>query len=291
MKKSRLLFYSLIISLRLIGCNQNNNSALNSVPHFRNYLDKLHKNELVSISKASIELKSNFSAAAPELKDSAFIIFRSFYYDVINSYYEVFWNNQDLVNKLNDHKDADPQVLNLRKSLDQNGLRLSKTEGGYYIDEKPDFLFNNFNNFTSNAINKYLSIRSKELKEGFSEDAKLIISFTSLGERILTWEKYLNDFPSSPLSAEAKFSYHLNLNTFLTGLDNSPVSSDDVLLPDMKNIYSDYFHKNSNSESGRIVEKFYAILSKNNFRLTSDLDDFYNENQIESMKGIEPPTR
>jgi len=290
MKKTILLFLS-IVFFQLIGCNQNNNSALNSVSHFRKYLDKLHKNELVSISQASIELKTNFSIAAPELKDSAFIIFRSFYYDVINSYYEIFWNNQDLVNKLNDHKDADPQVLQLRKSLDQNGLRLSKIEGGYYIDEKPEYLFDNFNNFTSKAINKFLSIRSKELNEGFSEDAKLIISFNSLGERILTWEKYLNDFPSSPLSAEAKFSYHLYLNTFLTGLDNSPVSSEDVLLPEMKNIYSDYFHKNNNSESGRIVEKFYAILSKNNFRLTTDLDDFYNENQIESMKGMEPPTR
>jgi hypothetical protein len=129
------------------------------------------------------------------------------------------------------------------------------------------------------------------LEEGFSENSKLLISFQSLGDRIITWEKYLNKYSASSLSAEAKFSYHLYLNTFITGLDNSPVTADDILLPEMKNVYSDYIQKNNNSESGKIVEKFYSIISKNNFRLTPELDDFYEENQIESMKGMEPPTR
>ena|ERR1035437_1410568 len=291
MKKPIILLFVLINIPLFIGCNQNNNSPANFLAHFMEYLNKLHKSDLASISHASNEFRKNFSAATPEIKDSAFVEFRSFYYNVINSYYEIFWNNQELVNKLNNHKDDDPQVHEFRTTLDQNGLRLSKTEGGYYIDEKPDYLYNNFKNFVSPAINEFLLIRSKELEKGFSEDAKLLISFKALGDRITKWEEYLNKYPASPLSAEAKFSYHLYLNTFITGLDNSPVATDDILLPEMKNVYSDYIQKNNNLESGKIVEKFYTMISKNNFRLTPILDDFYKENQIESMKGMEPPTR
>jgi len=291
MKKPILLLFLLINIPLFIGCNHNNNSSGNLLVNFRAYLDKLHKNDLASISHASNEFRKNFSAAVPVIKDSAFIEFRSFYYDVINNYYETLLNNQELVNKLNDQKNDDPQVQQLKIALNQNGLRLSKTEGGYYIDEKPDYLYNNFNNFVSRDINEFLLIRSKELEEGFSEDAKLLISYKSLGDRIITWEKYLNKYPASPLSAEAKFSYHLYLNTFITGLDNSPVANEDILLPEMKNVYLDYINRNNNSESGKIVEKFYTIISNNNFHLSSAPDDFYNENQIESMKGMEPPTR
>jgi hypothetical protein len=291
MNKSIILLFVLLIIPLFNGCNQNNNSSLYLLSHYRGYLTKLYKSDLASISHASTELRNTFPAAEPAIKDSAFIEFRSFYYDVINSYYEIFLNNQELVKKLNDHKNNDPQVQQFNTALDQNGLRLSKTEGGYYIDEKPDYLYKNFNNFVSPAINEFLLIRSKELEEGFSEDAKLIISFKSLGDRITTWERYLNKYPASLLSAEAKFSYHLYLNTFITGLDNSPITNDDILLPEMKNIYSDYIQKNNNSESGKIVEKYYEIIAKNNFRLTPILDDFSKENQIESMKGMEPPTR
>jgi len=290
MKKPILLLFLLINITLFIGCKHNNSPA-ELLAGFRVNLAKLHKSNLASISEASNELRKNFSAADPEIRDSAFIEFRSFYYDVINSYYEIFLNNQELVNKLKENKNEDPQVQQLKTALDQNGLRLSQTEGGYYIDEKPGYLYDNFNNFGTRGISQFLLIRSKELEEGFSEDAKLLISFKSLGDRIIAWENYLDKYPSSPLSAEAKFSYHLYLNTFITGLDNSPVADNDLLLPEMKNVYSDFIHRNSNSESGKTVEKFYAIISNNNFHLSSVPDDFYKENQIESMKGMEPPTR
>ena len=290
MKKPVLLKLLLIIIPLLFGCN-NNNSPKDLLLQFREYLNKLPKHEISSISQASKEFRKSFSASTPEIKDSAFIAFRSFYYDVINSYYEVFSNNQDIINKLNANNNDDPQIKQLKLKLDQNGLRLSKTEGGYYIDENPNYLYVNFKNFVSPPIYEYLFNRSKELEEGFTEEAKLLIPFESLGNRISTWEKYLNKYPSSPLSAEAKFSYQLYLNTFLTGLDNSPVAIDDILLPKMKNVYSDYIQKNNSLESGRVVAKFYSILSNNNFHLTSDLDDFYKDNQIESMKGMELPTR
>jgi hypothetical protein len=182
-------------------------------------------------------------------------------------------------------------VINLTNSLEKNGLRLSITEGSYYIDEKPDYLINSFKSFVSPSVYEFLNIRGRELQEGFSEDAKLIITFREVGNRIITWQNYLKKYPSSPLLAEAKFSYHLYLNTFLTGLDNSPISIDDTLLPEIKQVYAEFIAKNPDNESGKMVGKFYNLLAGNNFRLTEEVDDFYQQNQIESMKGMQPPTR
>jgi hypothetical protein len=195
------------------------------------------------------------------------------------------------VKKVNDKQNEDPMVKEFKSSLDNNGLRLSITEGSYYIDEKPDFLINNFKSYVSSGVYEFMNIRSQELQQGFSENAKLLITFPQLGDRIVTWQNYLNKYPSSPLLAEAKFSFHLYLNTFLTGLDNSPIAIDDILLPEMKPVYLDFIDKNKDTESGKIVGKFYNILSKDNFHFTEDLDDFYQENQIESMNGVQPPTR
>jgi hypothetical protein len=280
-----------MVSWFYTGCGNKNGSPETALLQYRQYSKNLIKTDLSSISKAFDKYKASFTTAPVEFRDSAFTEFRNLFYNVINNYSDIFWNNADLVKKLNEKQNDDPAVKEFKNSLENNGLRLSITEGSYYIDEKPDYLINNFKSFVSPGVYEFLNLRSKELQQGFSEDAKLLITFRELGSRIITWQNYLNKYPASPLQAEAKFSFRLYLNTFLTGLDNSPVAADDVLLPEMKQVYSEFISKNQDTESGKIVGKFYNILTKNNFRLTEELDDFYQENQIESMKGIQPPTR
>ena len=291
LNKAKHILIFLSAAWLITGCGKNTTSPETALLHFREYLNNLPKTDLASVSKALNNYKDNFSSSLPVFKDSAFTDFRSLFYNVINSYSEIFWDDSDLVKKLTANLNDDPKVTGLKNALDQNGLRLSITEGSYYIDEKPDFLLNNFKGFVSPAVYDYLILRSKELNEGFSENATLLISFKAVGTRIITWENYLLKYPSSPLLAEAKFSFHLYMNTFLTGLDNSTVIKDDFLLPEMKIVYSEFIQQNKNSESSKIVEKYYSLLEKNNFRLPPDLEDFFSEYQVESMKEVQPPTR
>ena len=280
-----------MFSCFIAGCGRNGSSPKTALLNYREYSKNLVKTDLSSISKALNKYKESFTNAPVEFRDSAFAEFRNLFYNVINNYSDTFWNNAELVKKVNEKQNDDSAVKELKNSLENNGLRLSLTEGSYYIDEKPDYLIKNFKSYVSPGVIEFLNLRSQELQQGFSEDAKLLITFQQLGNRIIAWQTYLNKYPSSTMQAEAKFSYHLYLNTFLTGLDNSPISSDNVLLPEIKQVYSEFINKNKNTESSKIVEQYYTILSKNNFRLTDELDDFYQENQIESMKGIQPPTR
>jgi hypothetical protein len=291
LKNFIIILFLLVASMLYTGCGTKTNSPQTALMHYREYSKNLVKTDLSSISNALDKYKESFTSAPPEFRDSAFAEFRNLFYNIINNYSDTFWNNAELMKKVNEKQNDDPMVKEFINSLDKNGLRLSITEGSYYIDEKPDFLINTFKSYVSQGVNEFLNLRSQELQQGFSEDAKLLITFQQLGSRIITWQNYLNKYPASPLQAEAKFSYHLYLNTFLTGLDNSPIATDDVLQPEMKQVYSDFIERNKDTESGKIVEKFYTILSKDNFRFTEDLDDFYQENQIESMKGVQPPTR
>ena len=291
MNKFNIILAFIMVICFWEGCGNKNSSPEKALIQYREYSKSLVKTDLSSISKALSKYKELFTTAPSEYRDSAFVEFRNLFYNVINNYSDAFWNNAELMKKVNAKQNDDPAVKELNTALENNGLRLSITEGSYYIDEKPDYLINNFKGYISQGVNEFLNLRSQELQQGFSEDAKLLISFQQLGNRIITWQNYLNKYPSSPLQAEAKFSYHLYFNTFLTGLDNSPISNGDILLPEIKQVYLDFISRNKDNESGRIVEKFYNILNKNNFRLTEDLDEFYQENRIESMKGIQPPTR
>lgn len=291
MKKLSIITVLIIVSWFYSGCIGKNNSPEKTLLQYKEYSKSLVKTDLSSISKSLNKFKELFTTAPLEFRDSAFVEFRSLFYNVINNYSEIFWNNAELMKKVNEKLNDDPMVKTFKTNLDNNGLRLSITEGSYYIDEKPDYLINNFKSYVSPGVNEFLKIRSSELIEGFSEDAALLIPFRELGGRIITWQNYINKYPSTPLLAEAKFSYHLYLNTFLSGLDNSPIAKDDILLPEVKEVYSEFINKYRDTESGKIVEKFYNLLSGNNFRLPEDLDDFYKENQIESMTGMQPPTR
>lgn len=291
MKKLSIITILIIVSWFYTGCSGKNNSPEKTLLQYREYSKSLVKTDLLSISKSLYKFKELFTTAPLEFRDSAFVEFRSLFYNVINNYSEIFWNNAELMKKVNEKLNDDPMVKTFKSDLDNNGLRLSITEGSYYIDEKPDYLINNFKSYVSPGVNEFLKIRSSELMVGFSEDAALLIPFRELGGRIITWQNYINKYPSTLLLAEAKFSYHLYLNTFLSGLDNSPIAKDDVLLPEVKEVYSEFINKYRDTESGKIVEKFYNLLSGNNFRLPEDLDDFYKENQIESMTGMQPPTR
>jgi hypothetical protein len=291
LKKLSIITVLIIVSWFYSGCIGKNNSPEKTLLQYKEYSKSLVKTDLSSISKSLNKFKELFTTAPLEFRDSAFVEFRSLFYNVINNYSEIFWNNAELMKKVNEKLNDDPMVKTFKTNLDNNGLRLSITEGSYYIDEKPDYLINNFKSYVSPGVNEFLKIRSSELIEGFSEDAALLIPFRELGGRIITWQNYINKYPSTPLLAEAKFSYHLYLNTFLSGLDNSPIAKDDILLPEVKEVYSEFINKYRDTESGKIVEKFYNLLSGNNFRLPEDLDDFYKENQIESMTGMQPPTR
>jgi hypothetical protein len=226
-------------------------------------------------------------------RDSAFVLYRQFFYEVLMKQNEVLSQSELIAQALAEERPQVEELEFFRKKISDNGMVFLQSEGTFYIDEHHNYLFNAFSQYVSVPVNKLLELRRDEMRKGFSEDAALLISFEEVGERVRNWEQLLEQNPTLKLQEEAKNYYNLYLSTFLTGLDNSPVfdRGTNKLLPEAKQAFEDYIKKYGESPGGKIVGGYYTILQQNNFLRSADLDNFLNDNNITGMRGIQPPTR
>ncbi|MGI8893170.1 MAG: hypothetical protein ACR2GN_06885 [Bacteroidia bacterium] len=226
-------------------------------------------------------------------RDSAFILYRQFFYEIMMQQNEILSENELVARALAENKQDVEEVEYFRKKIMDNGMIFLQSEGFFYIDEDHNYLHKAFSSYVSDPVKKLLEIRKEEMKKGFSEDAALLISFQELGERVRNWEILLEENPDLKLQQEAKGYYNLYLSTFLTGLDNSSVFDlrTNKIMPEAKEAYEEYINKHSNTKSGRTVSKYYSLLESNNFNKPGNLQEFLTENNIAGMDGVQPPTR
>lgn len=226
-------------------------------------------------------------------RDSAFILYRQFYYEVLIRQNELLGQNEIFIRALNENREDNEELNYFKKKLEENGMIMLQSEGSFYIGEHQNYLYDAFSPYVSEPIKKLLDLRKEEMKKGFSEDAALLISFKEVGERLRNWGKLIDENPSLKLQQEANGYYNLYLSTFLTGLSNSPVfdNQTNALIPDVKDAYQDYIKSNNDSKSGQIVSNYYALLEKNNFKNSREAEAFLNDNNIKSMNDVQPPTR
>jgi hypothetical protein len=237
-------------------------------------------------------LRQNLSKMSFEEIDAAYITFREFYYNEINQYNEQL---ETLYPELNEwmNDGSDPEMKELMDRLQLCGSDLYQSEGFFYIDQRPDYFTSIFGQDGSSEMKEYLEIRSKELKEGFSEDAGLLISFEQLYDRVVVWEKYLAENPDFILNEEIKGTLSMYLSTLMTGMDNSPAFDYETgkLLPELQFIYSKAIQKNDNRNSTKVLRKYFEHLKANGFVQPLDMDAFLDGIGYYSMMGVQPPPR
>lgn len=226
-------------------------------------------------------------------RDSAFILYRQFFYEVLIKQNELLEQNELFAQALSENRQDIKELEYFKKKLNENGMVMLQSEGSFYIDEHHNYLYDAFSPYVSEPIKKLLDLRKEEMKKGFSDDAMLLISFKEVGERVRNWEKLIEESRELKLQQEAKGYYNLYLSVFLTGLANSPVfdPQTNLLLPEVKQVYEDYIKTNGESKSGQIVSNYYSLLKKNNFKKTDEAENFINQNNLQVMTGIQPPTR
>lgn len=203
--------------------------------------------------------------------DRAFVAFRSFYYRV----------------DLGDPTKLPPHVLH------DNGLVMLMSEGLPYAGEDNHFFAGTFRPYVSQPIKAFLDLRESELREGFSEDAVLSIPFSALGERVATWEQYVDRYATSPVMAEAKNWLQLYVRTFVTGLDNTPVFDRVTrkLRPEMATAYDFYMKRHPTSRYTRLLREYLDVLDRHGDRDSAAGTAFLQRHGIGTMMGMQPPTR
>ena len=144
----------------------------------------------------------------------------------------------------------------------------------------------------SDALRAYLALRRDELARGFSDSDSLLIPLREVGERAIRWERYLDQYPASVVSDYADYYYRLYLNTYLTGLQNSPVfDRQGALHPELSTVYHDFASRYYDTHAGQIVREFYIILKEADFRWSPRVREFYIRRRVRNMHTAQVPFR
>jgi len=185
-----------------------------------------------------------------------------------------------------------PTSDSIASILDRHGFTLTVTEGNPFVDENVAFFLRKFGSLVTPAMRKYLVLRSTEQQTRFSEDARLEIPWDSVGERIVSWDRFMTDHQDFLWRDAASFWYHVYLETYLTGMDNSRVFTDgDSLDGNVRKSYERFLAKHGSTRPGRLLREYVDMLRKNQFRGGTAVDDFLRDHKLHTMLGVQPPLR
>ncbi len=274
----------------------NHNLLLNTkgdLNSFSKYVSRLDNHDVASIPFMLDYIKTCLPSNNIGLQDSAFLIFSEKFFSVAN----ILTDNLDSVYRgvlVDIEKDSQAVAAkNFKGNLAQCGLGVFSTEGIYYADVQFDYFYNNFKGRVSDATTAFLELRKDEMLQGFSEDAAMLISFEDLYKRVKNWENFLNTYPNSLHQQEANNFYATYLETLMTGMDNSRVFDleTNTLLPEMKLLYEKIISEKPGSKTSKIISGYYELLVRENFKQSSQIDSFLNQNQLNTMLAVEPQNR
>lgn len=261
---------------------------------YKLFLDKLNNDSLTSIPFALDYIKTCISADNPD-RDSIFLLFYYKFYEVVNRLNDSLETKYKTIFEQLD-KDSNTVELNaFKNNLKACGIGIFITEGIYYLDVISDFFYNNFKNRVSDGVAEFLNIRKEELKQGFSEDARMLISFEDLYLRVKRWENFINKYPNTVITCEAYFYYTTYLETLLTGMDGSWVFDypNYTLRPEVKTLYEKIMGEGAKSPTTttEIISSYYAFLARHDFKYNDSIKTFLKTYNLSPMTGVQPHTR
>lgn len=278
---------------KLVAANHEKLSSVKGdFKSYKLYLDKLDNDSLTSIPFALDYIKTCIVTENVD-RDSIFLLFNIKFYAVANR----LSDSLDTKYKSQiDQLDKDSNTVEL-KSFKNNlaicGIDIFSTEGMYYLDVFPDFFYTNFKNRVSGGVAEFLNIRKDELKQGFSEDAGMLISFEDLYRRVNRWDNFINKFPNTVYYGEANSYYETYLETLMTGMDNSRLFDLDnnLLLPEIKSLYEKIINEELESPTTKIISSYYTFLARHDFKENDSIPIFLNTNNLSTMLEVQPNTR
>lgn len=159
-----------------------------------------------------------------------------------------------------------PTPLNLQvNAVKEGGLEYWEVGEGYAeIRFKANHYYNLFKGKVTEDYEYYLKTEAKEESVLAFADAAVIISLEELGERVLSWEKFMHDYPASALLSKATNNYQWYGWVYLFGLDNTSTIefSDGTMYEENRKEFKRFIAQNPNSHFAGIVKLFLAKFDK-----------------------------
>jgi hypothetical protein len=278
-----------------------NNVALNhkkfigvagNLKSFQDFIQETSDYQVTSIASALDYINTCIPPGSPDQD----LIFRAFYIKsdiVAANVSDMLENTYTIIGSHMDKELNSPELTVFKQNLKTGGFEIFTTEGIYYVSVASDFQYDNFKNRVSASMKEFLRIRKDELKQGFSEDAEMVISFDELYKRVKSWENYLNTYPNALFYGDANYFYSMYLSTLLTGMDNSQIYdySTNTLLPEIKALYEKIIQEDKGSRTSKIIAAYYSLLEQHDFKDNDEITKFLEDNNLSTMQAVQPTLR
>ena len=132
--------------------------------------------------------------------------------------------------------------------------------GSYIIREVPDFYYKTFKDYVTDDYKEYLEITSKENEKSYVADSGLSISLEELGDRIITWENFLEKYPNSKLNDKVNNICNSYRRDYILGVPGGIYDYKENLKE-----YNRFIKKYPDSPTTELLDCYLMELNINNF--------------------------
>ena len=268
MKKIGLIIFLVLSFLLLTNCNKDKKKET-VVVEYEN------KNPKIKFSDDTYKLFEEFAENKKEImeklktlnKDEANKLYEQYVEDNENILYKIVEATEKFLDSIY-YGSAEEQFTekdwnDTNKILNKYDLELWDIgEGMVTIRELPHLYYDVFKDYVTDDYKEYLKIWAKDNEELYQADAGLMISFEELGERIITWENFLNKFANSTLKQRVNDLLNSYREDYILGMDNTPTIDggyDNVpitIYEEAKKEYDRFMKKYPNSPTVELIKYF-----------------------------------
>jgi uncharacterized protein YgiM (DUF1202 family) len=249
-----------------------------SADQYRKYLGMLSGANCENVKKAAVKLKKDLASDPVATQDDAIRAFYDFYKKLLeaeqNVDYETGYKDLSLFGYNPEGKPISAKARAKRDEWKQCGIDLDFPEGNIWPVEDHRYMYDQFGTLGTPAMQAYLKQIKTDLKEGFSADAGLRISPKEFGDRIVAWQQFRDKYPGFKMLGADLPGFQEYIAFFMTGLDNTPAfdwGGENNLNPEWKTAYESVMSRIPNTEAGKAVKDYYALLKKNGWKRTDEV--------------------
>ena len=279
MKKNAVIIFFTLSFLLLTNCNKEEKKfeekiEVASIETEKDTLNTIViENKKIKFSDESLKLLKKFANNKIEVieklktlnKDEAVEVYERYIEDNKDILYKIELESEKLLDGIY-HGTVEEQFTekdwnDTNKILNKYDLELWDIgEGIVIIRELPHLYYDVFKDYVTDDYKEYLRIWAKDDEKLYQADAGLLISFEELGERIITWENFLNKFPNSKLKTKVADLLNSYREDYILGMENTPTIDGGyenipiTIYEDAKNEYDRFMKKYPNSPTVELIK-------------------------------------
>lgn len=230
------------------------------------YLVNLDRGQMEALPLAVAEFERQFSEAATAACDSAFVLLEDFAMTVLDQ------------TKFNEHllkaaesprsareKQAAEKYFDL---LARNYFLVRYTADEVLVRPDLDAVRERIGRYLSDGTRTFFVLSAMEAEQPYGTGERLAISWQELSDRLVGWERFLNDYAGSMYADEARQRRDAYLEILVFGLTDSPICGEDGRVQqEVKDVYQRLMNTPVGL-TGKVIADYWKLLSDNGFRCT-----------------------